>query len=1025
MRDLVSALGFVFEGAFKVGFLESVAPELVEGFKRGLFEKLRQELRQELVSELEGSPECWRGIGTHIDESVAEEKYAKLAYLFGYYSGRLYGGDKEGAQLEKYQMGEESGHIVWQNADLLFLKDRRLHVVDFKLAGFASWIKRVFEVGKYNKEQELPYIPVVNYGVPVNLSVGELDFVEFVKSFVQQQDKLQSLGQVFVELKGFAQLLCYATDYLIERSFGNLKEVVLELLYPASESLRVRFYLRGKEDELEDLREVVREIYKSLKEKEDPYQMLDKDFEKVAGKRERAIRKLQSKIEELEKEVQNRQREIREIKPDPIDLCRQDVSLRLKEFFKKQEDCKAICLLHSAGSGKTSNIRNHILAMEGKHMVIYVATRLRLIEKEMEELQKRLKEKNRQDVKLIREKRQTSQQKFLRHSGNGFEDTQGQDGIIKRTVKSIADSISERKYNQIWAFITQQAHTDTYWGDTLRYLSDPRILNRNILKQWQVHIILDEFLGYRNGLYAINGMLDLLQKIKKSGGRANLYILDANGYSPYLLDRLLREFEDHGVVPDCMILCPFKESLYTERYDVPVEMHAKHGYPSGQLFLHRKFFLWVDKKEDLAQAVGKYIRETLDKESTGFAFVQDKDLIVDLSHYLEKEGLSSLVATASSRQSQKAINEGSQDVILGTSSVSRGLDFSRPHKPVNHIYVLVVDWGIEQNLVEILQAISRARGDENTENKPKHLHLMYVVPQEKDYVIDNLESLVEFKDRELIRLIYRGEQIYQRLVLDQVVGRVAEQFLRAPEGAVLVPVPAQHKSVYRANKVSEMESVKTFLEDVYLMEYKRDPEKAKKILEFLKVLSSAVYFSTNDVPRDFDSSKHKYYHPYLVIEGKVRVKFDNEKRKVLMAKLKELEETLKRHNEEKWGDVKKFVENTDSLREYDATFLLPVYSIVFVKHVLREGEDSLLNFRVGKRVGRGGAVVLGGGLNIITRCLVSDTSPREYAVIPLGEDYPYLEVLSGRFAKFPIEFLQKLMEGKDAEFYSQGVGRAV
>ncbi len=1021
MRELTSALGFVFEGAFKVGFLERVAPELAEGFKRGLFERLRQELKEELVSLLEGSPEDWVGIGTHIDEHVAEEKYTRLAYLFGYYSGRLYGADKVGAQLEKYHMGEESTQIVWQNADLLFIKDGGLYVVDFKLAGFASWIKRVFEGGKSNEEKELPYIPVVNQGVPVNLSVGELDFVEFVKSFVQQRDKLQNLGQVFVELKGFAQLLCYATDYLIERGFGDLEEVVLELLYPAPEPLRVRFYLRREEEVLEALRDVVRDIYKSLKEKEDPYKALDDSFEKVAGKRERVIRRLQSKIEELEKEMHRRQEELKRISPDTINLCRQDVRLRLEEFFKKQEDCKAICLLHSAGSGKTSTIRNHILNMDGKHIVIYVATRLRLIEKEIEKLQEKLSD--RQDIEIIRERRQASQQKFLRHSGNGFEDTHGQEGIIRRTAERIAKAIEEGKYSQIWAFITQQAHTDTYRGDTLRHLFDPRIFNRNVLRQWQVHIILDEFFGYRNGLYAINGMLDFLQKVKRSGGRANLYILDANGYSPYLLERLLKEFKDHGVVPDCMILCPFSESLYRDVYGIPVEMHARHGYPASELFLHRKFFLWVDNKEDLAQAVGEYVRQTLDKDSTGFVFIQDKSIIVYMSHYLEKEGLSSLVATASSKQSQREINEGSQDVILGTSSVSRGLDFSRPHKPVNHIYILVTDWGIEQNMVEILQAISRARGDENTENKPKHLHLMYVIPKEQDYVIDNLESLVEFKDRELIQLIYRGEQVYQRLVLDQVVSRIVEQFVRAPEGAVLVPVPAQHRSVYKANKISEMESVKTFLEDVYLMEHKRDPEKAKKVLDFLEVLSSAVYFSTNDVPKDFDSSKHKYYHPYLVIEGRVRVRFDNEKRSVLMAKLKELEETLKKHNEEKGEEVKEFVKNTDSLREYDVTFLLPVYSIVFVKHVLKEGEDNHLSFRISKRVGRGGAVVLGGGLNIRTRCLVGST--REYAVIPLGEDYPYLEVLSGRFAKFPIEFLQRLMEGKDAGFYSQGVGRAL
>lgn len=1017
MKEFLSGLGFVFEGAFKLGFLERVAPELKTGFRNSLFEKLREYLSTELIAQLQKPIEDWEKIDAYIDQHTAEDKYTKLAYLFGYYAGRFYGLDKERTELIKYHMGEESWEIVWQNADLLFIKDTTLYVVDFKLAGFTFWIKKVFEGGRSKEVKDFPRIPVINYGVPINLSVGELEFVNFVKAFVQQQEVFDELKCVFVEVKGFAQLLCYAVDYLLEEGMDkDIREVVLELLYPASESLRVRFYLRkNKLSELEGLRDKVREIYKNLKNKECSYDMLDDTFEKVAGKRERVLKKLAYQIEELKKEISNRESEGKKIKPDPIKLCREDVRQKIEDFLKREDSCKAICLLHSAGSGKTSTIREQILKMSGQHLVIYMATRLRLIEKEIE----KLKNSGRKDIDIIIERSKNSKQFYVKHSGIGFEDTKGKEGIVKRTIERIA--LSKYKYDQIWTFITQQALTDTDFGNTIKHLSNSKVFNKTFLKRYQIHIILDEFLGYRNGLYAINGLLEYLKKVQEMGGRANLYIFDANGYSPYLLKKLLEEYKQHGVVPDSIVVCPFEESIELDIGGIPMEIHAKHGYPADDLYIHKKFFLWVEKEEDLIKAVGEYVKETLDRKATGFLFVQNKSHIVELAHYFEKDGFSTLVVTASSKRSPKEINEGYQDIILGTSSVSRGLDFSRPHKPVNHIYILVTDWGIEQNLVEILQAISRARGDEKTEKEPKHLHLIYAIPKEREEIIDNIESLVEFKDRELIELIYKKERISQTLTLDYVVCKIIEQFVKFPEEEVLVPIPAQHRSVYRANRVAELESIKTFLEDVYLMESKANPEKAKMILYFLQLLSSAVYLSTNHIPKDFNNTKYEYFHPYLVIYGKVNVGFDNEKREILLRILNKLEETLKKHDEEKAEKVKDFVENTDSIREYDTTFLLPVYSLVFVNHALEE--NGVFNFRVSKRVGRGGAVVLGGGLDLITRCLFSQTSSKEYAVIPLGEDYPYIEVLSGRFAKFPVEFLHKLLEGKDAGIYSKGVGR--
>lgn len=115
---------------------------------------------------------------------------------------------------------------------------------------------------------------------------------------------------------------------------------------------------------------------------------------------------------------------------------------------------------------------------------------------------------------------------------------------------------------------------------------------------------------------------------------------------------------------------------------------------------------------------------------------------------------------------------------------------------------------------------------------------------------------------------------------------------------------------------------------------------------------------------------------------------------------------MEEHNEEKAKKVGSFVENILPLPKNRAPILLPVYSIVITKSWLLEGEQK--SFLIHKRVGRGHAEVLGGTLGLQTYC--SNDNEAEYACIPLGEDYPYKEVLSGRFAKFPIQFVKSLLQ---------------
>ncbi len=158
----------------------------------------------------------------------------------------------------------------------------------------------------------------------------------------------------------------------------------------------------------------------------------------------------------------------------------------------------------------------------------------------------------------------------------------------------------------------------------------------------------------------------------------------------------------------------------------------------------------------------------------------------------------------------------------------------------------------------------------------------------------------------------------------------------------------------------------------------------------------------------------EYYHPYLLFEKqKVRSAFDNEKRGRVKKLYEELENMLKEHNEDRTRELGDIIENVLPGSQNYLPVLIPVYSLVLVRHFLKPGEDVV--FELKGRVGRGGAEVLMGRINPTTVCFRSDKEANEYACILLTEDYPYKEVLSGRFVKFPVEFLKALLEDKDGQ----------
>lgn len=675
----------------------------------------------------------------------------------------------------KYQIGEESDEIIWRNSDLLFIdSNKTLHIIDLKLGGARGALRTLLV-------EKSPRLPLPIYGVPVNVSTGELEFSRFLEQLMKIKDKLRESEEIFPENKGMLQMLCYATDFLVERQ-DQVREVSLELIYPLAEPLNLRFIVQNRES-LKLFLEEIRELYRSLRVKGSPYEEIDSDS---AYRQKRVREQTQKALLDLRKKMQERQEQPIRLSTGDIAEARQDVEQRLKAFFSNPAPCKGIALLHSAGSGKTSTTRNQILATPGKHIVIYMATRISLLDREYQYLNQIASQEERK-ITLVYKRENTAQLKGARHKGDSWElKTNYAKGKLATAVEEIIRLLHQPSPPELlWAFVTLQAIVKTSRDHrTSKHLED---LLRPITKDYHIHIILDEFLGHKNGLFAILELLQFLKRARDHKRKINLYLFDANAYSPNLLEKLIQEYKEFQVIPESLVLVPYDEERKIAVEEIPLEIYAKHGYPSKQLIIQKRF-VEVESEGKIAEQVSSYIKATLPREeSTAFLFLQNKDLIVETSNYLRGIGFSTLIATATSKKTQKEINEGGEDVILGTSSVSRGLDFSRPHKPVNNIYIVVQNWGIENNLVEILQAVSRSRGDKTTESKPKTLHLLYLINRQYDqYRVETLTQMLEHGDRNLVPLMYEKETLRGFVDLDEVITKILKQFLDRPSSQVLV-----------------------------------------------------------------------------------------------------------------------------------------------------------------------------------------------------------------------------------------------
>jgi hypothetical protein len=299
--SVVEVLGNVFEFAFKLGFLRGRVEDY-ESFKDGGFEEIKSKLLSNGLEELAFVWEQIKGLmpfelGNPPQElknlglGQTDKNTLLFLFLLGYYEGSLYGKgfrDARDIRFIKYQLGEGSQIAgIYINADLLFIADGVLYVVDFKLGGAEGDIRALLDKGE-------GVIPYRIYGLPVNVSLGEVGFERFVSSLLEMEEELLSLKTANPELKGFLQVISYGVDYLCEEKPKDVREVSLSLFYPLAEPFSARFYWNG--EDLSPYRERIRQLYEKIKQIDWEYSQA---VAESRARRERLLEEVPKEIERL------------------------------------------------------------------------------------------------------------------------------------------------------------------------------------------------------------------------------------------------------------------------------------------------------------------------------------------------------------------------------------------------------------------------------------------------------------------------------------------------------------------------------------------------------------------------------------------------------------------------------------------------------------------------------------------------------------------------------------------------------
>lgn len=495
-------------------------------------------------------------------------------------------------------------------------------------------------------------------------------------------------------------------------------------------------------------------------------------------------------------------------------------------------------------------------------------------------------------------------------------------GVLLSLCEGIHSLIHEQISNQIIATVSLQSlrinppqigqQNFTPEVDTLRHLDNIfkgayNSRHQKVIpeKMWEISrrikhilIMIDEITGDENGVNFLNGVSKFITKFKltEHGFNVKIIVADASIMEKEVITQHLAQTTPEPdqiyfrIAKQAAVPLSVQNFVFNKRNAIAINANS---YPASclnityQLFIQTVKFVphrLADQPNHLGQEVQSQInadiQRLLDDAKCGqiLVYIQNKKRLEELvekirqvrGEFMPNRDYLTIHANLSEAEQQN-VSQYKQDakVVFMTSSASRGLSFPK----ATHILVEIPRFQIEQNLMEVIQVIYRARG-EYLENGEKQT----LDQQEKQLIFYLAETAVYYPDANdtsdlaipiqesilnlLNMLIILKLAIMTRIVGAGQLGR--KQVMMIPVGGKSVATAGATFTSFMSNLIREMQR-----------EHRRQPSHQilKEVYHSLQqILNRAEFILHDNSPLN---SPEKQAISYLKLREKFNRNFAN------------------------------------------------------------------------------------------------------------------------------------------------------
>lgn len=305
--------------------------------------------------------------------------------------------------------------------------------------------------------------------------------------------------------------------------------------------------------------------------------------------------------------------------------------------------------------------------------------------------------------------------------------------------------------NNIIATASIQSMKETHYGDTLNHLSRifssaynssskppgiiPKKMKEIASRIKNIFFMIDEITGSPEGVAFLHGIIDFLEEYELLNPEFgfNVKVITADA-SLTLKDVVKTHLSNKQVQGDKIFVRQVADSkgepLSIEEFDFlgkPATLINANSYPASKLTFNYHIFIQSINSENVADAdfsldtkVSEKMKQDIinllnNYDGQIIVYIQNKQSLKHLIYHINKdrplfrlhqEYLEIHASLSDKEEAEIKKYQNKVKVVFMTASASRGLSFPQ----AKHIFVQIPGFKVEQNLMEIIQVIYRARG---------------------------------------------------------------------------------------------------------------------------------------------------------------------------------------------------------------------------------------------------------------------------------------------------------------------------